>query len=293
MKHNPTYKSTDGSDTYEFKAGSPNTLVMNGEEYTYAGTADHTNRTIYERNGWYYGVELTGNDFTVKMTSRSGYHAIQWYTLGWAAHLNVEEKDNFKDNLNGKSFSLRETDGDGLLGLDLLTYSFDGNGNATLSRKTWNGKTTTTSLSVSNGSDGNNGTVNGQQATLDTSAWTLTIGGKVYAMSCSDPGPSFLNPVKGATYSRAKTKYTFSADGKKLTMEYEKFGTISSFPYLGYYIETNEYTYDPNKDNDVGNQFANYGGYRVQLTKNDTVINMATVPHVGGASVMEYGADRQ
>ena len=40
------------------------------------------------------------------------------------------------------------------------------------------------------------------------------------------------------------------------------------------------------------NVIATYGGYRVHLYSNDSVIKMATVPNVGEASVMGYAADR-
>ncbi len=275
VRHNPTYKSADGKNTYVFKAGSPNKLIMNGKEYTYAGKADHTNSTIYEHSGWFYGVELTGNDFTVKMTVRSGYHAIQWYTLGWAAHLDVEEKETFIDNVAGKTFKLREKDEAGLWGLDLLTYSFDDGGNATFTRTPWQKEGKTESHTVANGSDGTKGTVNGQQARLDTEAWTLTIDGKVYAMDYNDLGPSFLNRVKhdpSFVSSDGKTTYTFSDGGRKLQMQYTGgFLGFGNFDYKYDYVQPRDDSSTPNCAV-YGSKDATlyYAGF--ELVEGDTVI---------------------
>ena len=304
VKKDPRYSR--GSDSYQFKAGSPHTLVMNGETYTYAGSASDDNRTIYKKAiwgvDWFYGVELDyeSYDYTVRMTSASGYSAIQWYTLGWDADLQVEKKASFPENVLNGSFRFRPKDSNGD-GLYLYTWEFSDRGKKVSLKKTpWNKadeSTGVTGAAVTDGGDSNGlkGSANGISFALSEDMTTLTVSGcsdssgnGTFSRSFTDHGPSFLNRVKGSTYSRGQTKYEFSEDGRVLTLHYEKF--VFDWLQSGYQVVSATYNYDEGSNKD--NVIATYGGYRVQLTQNDTVINMATLANVGDASVMEYGADR-
>lgn len=302
IKNNPHYSK--GEDSYQFTTGNPHTLVMNGETYTYAGSSSDNNQTIYKKAilgvDWFYGVELSNSDYTVKMTSASAYGAILWGTLGWEANLKREKKENFSDNVLNSSFHFRPNDDTGN-GLYLYTWEFSEEGTkVTLKKTPWNKvseSTSVTGVSVSNGNAGGlDGSANGISFTLSEDLTTLTISGcsdangnGTFSRIFTDPGPSFLNRVKGAIYNRGNTRYEFSSDGRTLSLSYEKLVWESWLP--GYKVVTKSYSYDDGSDED--NVIATYGGYRVQLTENDMVIQMATVANVGDLSVMEYEADRQ
>lgn len=304
VKHNPVYATADGKTTYTFtNNGRTLQFVDKNDNYNYTYTFvqqysdDVRYRAVYKTDdGWagfgHAGFWLHERDFFIEVTKRSaaGAWAVDW-SMGYRTPLKQEKKGSFTENVKGKTFSLRDTDNAGLYDVDLLSYYFDPDGKATFTRTPWNlAPVESIDYTVADGDDENTGTVNSQQATLDTSStpWTLTIGNKIYTMGYSDPSPSFLNRVKGATYSRGNTKYVFSEDGKQLTLYYEKF----VFDWLNsrYEVVSQNYTYDAGSDKD--NVIATYGGYRVHLYSNDSVIKMATVPDVGEASVMKYAADR-
>lgn len=292
VQDDPAYLSGDGKTRYQFSQGGQR-LTVDGIAYIKAWLCKDTRRAVYRREDaqLFYGLQVSDGGQMIQMTRWSSPQIIRWNTLGWAAHLVEEKKDNFKDNVAGKTFMLREKDEAGLWGLDLLTYSFDDGGNATFTRTPWQKEGKTESHTVANGSDGTKGTVNGQQAKLDTEAWTLTIDGKVYAMDYNDPGPSFLNRVKGATYKRGNISYEFSADGKTLTytIKYEWYDKLN---FLSKLKESGTINYDEGSDED--NVIATYGGgYRVHLTENDTIIKLASVPNASDSSDMRWPADRQ
>lgn len=257
------------------------------------------NRAVYYTpDAWsssfgHAGLWLYDNDYRIEVSKRSaGFASAVDWDMGYEAFLKQEPKTTFIDNVKNRTFSLREQNSDGL-DVNLLTYSFDSNGNATFTTTPWQESGSSKTYPVQNGTDQNFGFINGEDAILDTTGtnWTLSIGGKVYTQGYIDNGPSFLNRVKGSVWQTGKTKYVFSDDGRTLTLDYEKFGAIPSFPWLGYYIETKNYTYDQGSDKD--NVIATYGGYRVHLYSNDSVVKMATLAGVGDASVMEYSANRQ
>ena len=304
VKHNPVYKN--GNISYTFSEGGKKLVYVSAdnETYEYEFRQQESDTERYKGVYWtddaiaswmgigYGGVALYDSDFRIKVTNTSagGAGIVDWLIMKDEAFLEQEAKTTFIDNVKNRSFSLREKNDDGF-DVNLLTYSFDSNGNATFTRTPWQRNGESSTYTVTDGSDQKSGFINGEDASLDTTGtnWTLSIGGKVYTQGYIDNGPSFLNRVKGAIYSRGDTRYEFSPDGRKLTLSYKKLVWESWLP--GYKVVTNSYIYDEGSDKD--NVIATYGGFRVQLTQNDTVINMATVPNVGDASVMEYGADRQ
>lgn len=94
VQDDPTFVSSDGKNTYTFQ-NKGQTLIMNGEEYTYLrDISDVRNRGIYKSPGllgtWYYGVELSSNnlgeDQICKMTDGALFEGIIiWSTLDWEA----------------------------------------------------------------------------------------------------------------------------------------------------------------------------------------------------------------
>ncbi|MCI6662748.1 MAG: hypothetical protein MSL09_00770, partial [Spirochaetia bacterium] len=305
VKHNPVY--TNGNISYTFSEGGKKLTYISAENktYKYEFIQQESDTERYKGVYWtddaiaswmgigYGGVALYDADFRIKVTNTSagGAGLVDWLIMKDEAFLEQEAKTTFIDNVKNRSFSLREKNDDGF-DVNLLTYSFDSNGNATFTRTPWQKNGESSTYTVTNGSGQKFGFINGEDAILDTTGtnWTLSIGGKVYTQGYIDNGPSFLNRVKGSVWQTGKTKYVFSDDGRTLTLDYEKFGTISSFPWVGYYIETKNYTYDQGSDKD--NVIATYGGYRVHLYSNDSVVKMATVSGVGDASIMAYEAAR-
>lgn len=305
VKHNPVY--TNGNISYTFSEGGKKLTYISAENktYKYEFIQQESDTERYKGVYWtddaiaswmgigYGGVALYDADFRIKVTNTSagGAGLVDWLIMKDEAFLEQEAKTTFIDNVKNRSFSLREKNDDGF-DVNLLTYSFDSNGNATFTRTPWQKNGESSTYTVTNGSGQKFGFINGKDAILDTTGtnWTLSIGGKVYTQGYIDNGPSFLNRVKGSVWQTGKTKYVFSDDGRTLTLDYEKFGTISSFPWVGYYIETKNYTYDQGSDKD--NVIATYGGYRVHLYSNDSVVKRATVSGVGDASIMAYEAAR-
>lgn len=85
VKDNPKFS---GGAEYEFKDNGK-TLIVDGYTYTfYRNDKDdnYRNRAIYKYN-WaqYYGIELSNEDETIKMTRSSSADAILWTSLGWDA----------------------------------------------------------------------------------------------------------------------------------------------------------------------------------------------------------------
>lgn len=303
VKHNPVYKN--GNISYTFSEGGKKLVYVSADNktYEYEFRQQESDTERYKGIYWtddaiaswmgigYGGVALYDSDFRIKVTNTSagGAGIVDWLIMKDEAFLEQEAKTTFIDNVKNRSFSLREKNDDGF-DVNLLTYSFDSNGNATFTLTPWQRNGESSTYTVTNGSDQKFGFINGEDAILDTTGtnWTLSIGGKVYTQGYIDNGPSFLNRVKGAIYSRGDTRYEFSPDGRKLSLSYKKLVWESLLP--GYKVVTNSYIYDEGSDKD--NVIATYDGFRVHLTQNDSVINMATVANAGNASVMEYGADR-
>lgn len=83
-----TYRNSDDSDVYIFSADGK-TLTMDGDNYTYCDERDAEtgkSRAVYKWN-WaqFYGLELSDDDKTIKMTRSSSYKDTLWGTLGWTA----------------------------------------------------------------------------------------------------------------------------------------------------------------------------------------------------------------
>ncbi len=260
VKHGPTYEL--GENTYTFSEGGK-TLTMNGDKYYFCESRDADigkSRAVYKYNdASFYGLELSASDDVIEMTSWSGFYAIQWYTLGWSAYLEPQEKNSFIDNLKGKSFVLREIDAEGAYTLNLLAYKFQ-NGTYSYVTTDWHtGKESVATGSVSNGSDKLNGTINGQPATLtmpEGGKWTLTINGKTYYRNYKDPGPSFIYRVRNRWYQGNQCDYIFSDDGK----------TLYYYEYNDYY---GTYTWNPSGKEDNITR-ANYDGWTSNFFLEDT-----------------------
>lgn len=302
IKKDPSYQR--GDDSYKFQVGSPNTLVMNGETYTYAGSSSDNSRTIYKKAiwgvDWFYGVELSASDYTVKMTRASSYNDILWGTLGWQADLQNEKKASFSANVLNSSFHFRPKDdtGDGLY---KYTWEFSDQGKkVSLKRTPWNKATETTTIAniavTDTGSDGLSATAGGTSFTLSADMTNITVSGcsdtsgnGTFSRSFTDPGPSFLNRVKGATYRRGNISYEFSPDGKTLTYSIE----LSFWDGLNPWGPDASGTLKYDEGSDKNNVIATYGGgYRVHLTENDTIIKLASVPNADDSSDMRWPADR-
>lgn len=304
VKHNPVYTTVDEKTKYTFTDNGRTLQFVDedgGYDYTYTFVQQYSDnvryRAVYKTDdGWagfgHAGFWLHEHDFFIEVTKRSaaGAWAVDW-SMGYRTPLKQEKKGSFTENVKGKTFSLRERDNEGLYDVDLLSYYFGPDGKATFTRTPWNlAPVESIDYTVADGGDGNTGTVNSQQATLDTSGthWTLTINGKTYTMGYSDPGPSFLNRVKGATYRRGNTSYKFSSDGKTLEFSRDAIPVLEAIWWVQ--VKPGTYTYDQGSDKD--NVIATYGGYRVHLYSNDSVVKIATVSGVGDASIMEWEADR-
>ena len=91
VKDNPRFST--GENSYEFQNSGKN-LVMNGTTYTLERyESDNRARAVYWNRTYvlfgyvysFYGVELSDNDGTIKMTSLSTKDEIMWVTLGWEA----------------------------------------------------------------------------------------------------------------------------------------------------------------------------------------------------------------
>ena len=77
-----------GSNSYSFDS-TGKTLTMNNDKYYYCDERDAEtgkSRAVYKWN-WaqFYGLELSDDDKTIKMTRSSTYDAPMWGTLGWTA----------------------------------------------------------------------------------------------------------------------------------------------------------------------------------------------------------------
>lgn len=302
IKKDPSYQR--GDDSYKFQVGSPNTLVMNGETYTYAGSSSDNSRTIYKKAiwgvDWFYGVELSASDYIVKMTRASSYNDILWGTLGWQADLQNEKKASFSANVLNSSFHFRPKDdtGDGLY---KYTWEFSDQGKkVSLKRTPWNKATETTTIAniavTDTGSGGLSATAGGTSFTLSEDMTTITVsdcsdtsGNGTFSRSFTDPGPSFLNRVKGAKYTGNGNSYQFDESGKTLTysVKFDWEDYINPFGPSA----SDEFEYD-GVSSEKNNVIATYNGYRVHLTQNDTIIKMATVYDVGDNSVMKWEAYR-
>ncbi len=77
-----------GSNSYSFDS-TGKTLTMNNDKYYYCDERDAEtgkSRAVYKWN-WaqFYGLELSDDDKTIKMTRSSSYNDPLWGTLGWTA----------------------------------------------------------------------------------------------------------------------------------------------------------------------------------------------------------------
>ena len=304
VKHNPVYELKQDQkviNQYIFSNGGKTLkLVTEDGTYNYSFVEqygdDVRNRAVYYTpDAWsssfgHAGFWLYDNDYLIKVSKGSaGWAGTVDWNMDFEAPLKVDLKTTFIDNVRNKSFSFREKNADGF-NVNLWTYSFDNNGKATLTCTPWQKVGTNSQHSVTNGTDERTGNIDGKQARLDTTKnkWTLSVDGKDYEMGYSDPGPSFLNRVKGATYRRGNTSYKFSSDGK--TLEFSRDAILFLEAILWMQVEPGTYTYDQGSDKD--NVIATYGGYRVHLYSNDSVVKIATVSGVGDASIMESAAER-
>ncbi len=100
VKDNPSFSSTDGKTSFKFLEGgnklevSWTTKVLFFETKsteTYNFERDDQDRRcavyhVYTGIWQFYGIELSNNDNTIKMTSSSSKEVIQWNTLGWDSY---------------------------------------------------------------------------------------------------------------------------------------------------------------------------------------------------------------
>lgn len=81
-----TYQT--GSNSYSFDS-TGKTLTMNDDKYYYCEERDADSgksRAVYKWNdAQFYGLELSNDDKTMKMTPSSTYLTPQWWLLGWTA----------------------------------------------------------------------------------------------------------------------------------------------------------------------------------------------------------------
>lgn len=282
--------SSDGRSVDYYKNGSKQ------ETWTFYGTEDGNNaKAAYTGDGLifkHWGFNLRGADDLYCTTGQGStiYETLNMRTWADPAYPLREQGAMFSDSVKGLSFGLRKKDSEGLLGLDVVWYRFDSTGgNVTEVRETYHGDAVSTSYQVSS-TGPTSASFGGKNATLKTDGahWTLTVNGDEYVAHYQDPGPSFLNRVRGKTYSKGVTRYVFSGDGKTLTLTYE----------VDYWVtketKTKEYSYDHDGDEGVSGDYiyAQYGGYYLDMTGNDSTIRMATVDWAlrYQDAVMEYEA---
>lgn len=256
VKHNPFYKSTDGSTSYTFTDQGKTLVLVIGEKtytYTYTQLRDEENRNcaVYGSDDSllkYAGFELSNQDSTIKTSRTSG----KWTTtfvwdMTYEAHITYETGDTFKDTVKGKSFSYRKRNESGYE-LSLMTLKFDSTGStATLSETKWGGVATdtVTSITVADTGTATKGKLNETEAILaitDDGQWKLQYDSQTYILRYDDPGPSFVNRVRdnNPTFvsSDGKTVYRFSNFGKTLRMTYSGgWLGLGSFDYTYTFVQ--------------------------------------------------------
>ena len=283
VQGDPLYRTDDGASTYRF-SNNGRSLVMDGYTYTYVEEVDSSHAIYRYSPSQYYGVFVSADGRTAKMTPSSGYHAIQWNSLGWKARLVEKQGMGFAQLVQGMKFSVRDLDTAGLLGNDLFTCEFDDDGShALLYQWKWNSSDPVASseVSVENTQSPNSGKVGELAVQLDTeeTPWLLTVNGRTYIENYSDPGPAFLNRVKGSTFTKGATTYAFSADGRTLTLTFVGRGGRA----------TNTYYYQMSSAPTT----AYYSGWLLKLSASDTKIQCATVNGVAeDLAVWGYTAHR-
>lgn len=248
-----TYSNSDGSDVYKFSADGK-ILTMDGYDYSYCDDRDAEtgkSRAVYKWNGaQFYGLELSDNDKTIKMTSTSSYDVPMWVALGWEAYLtdgsNVggtgqspttppsstepapspEVEITFQSQVQGKKFSYRKSNTKGY-DLSLMTLEFGSDGtSATLTETKWRvtNAISTSTLAVANGSGTKDGKIGEKPATISTSEkgmLQVEYDGNTYVYGYTDPTPSFVNRVQdNPTFvsSDGATVYRFSNFGETMRM---------------------------------------------------------------------------
>ena len=278
VKYDVTFVSEDQKTVYRFSNNgqrlhmtySGGWLGFGAFDYTYeyqnevSTDSNQTSKAVYwARNGiagfGYAGFELSNSDMLVKATkaSAAGADVVDWVFAGLGYEAEKDESTGglpteedflaFYDSLKNKTFWARNLENK-VAGLELLTWSFDGNRGGTQTKQLWRteGTTpgdsipelgiqaiskTTGSYTVKN-SDGTDSDVSyffsyaPDVGTLDITKRDST--GQVTSFTYydsskhEDKGPGFINRVKGAvfgdeTYVFDDTGTTFEYDGRTYT----------------------------------------------------------------------------
>lgn len=342
--NNPTFVSSDGKTVYRFSdfgktlrmTYSGGWLGMGSFDYTYTFVQDvstessSTARAVYKaENGIagfsYAGFELSNSDMKImaSRTSGAGAGAFVW-DMTYEAQRNgdissvpsEEDLKAFYDAVKSQTFTTRNVE-NGVAGLELLTWSFDGTGQAgTLKKKLYPTDTESTVVTIGAGRLVALSKTKGFFSAEDKTQYTFTIesdsllvetstlasgtSSLTHSKNYEDKGPGFINRVKGKTYrkyasgNQLETEYKFSVDGKTLDLTYT--GTLAWDSYGG---KKATYTYNPDKEKGTSDKYtyAVYDNYYVDLTdgtdgKKDAVIRMETTRAASNywAAVMGYEA---
>ena len=178
-----------------------------------------TTVSVTVAEGDHYKASIDGKEATYDPVSHTLTVNGKDYILGYK-----DPGPSLKLKLSGNTYS-RRAENDLGAGLVLESYSFDENGNGNYQRVIWQQKPDgPKAISIAVNSAGHD-TIDGKIATLDDA--TLFIAGSKYLLNYADQGPSFLNRVKGATYSGSGYTYTFSEDGKSISCSNEKTYTFA------------------------------------------------------------------
>ncbi|MBR6566626.1 MAG: hypothetical protein IKK79_07470 [Spirochaetaceae bacterium] len=271
-----TYKycfSVDGRSVDYYKNGSKQ------ETWTFYGIGEGNNaKAAYQGSGaiWkYWGFNLRNGDELYCTTGQGStiHETLNMRTWADPAYLMRTQGSSFSDSVKGMSFGLRKKDVEQLRGLDVVWYRFDSTGqNVTIVTETYPSTTKSESYSVSS-SEKETATINGKTVKLKIteSKWVLVIDNDEYEANYQDYGPSFVNRVKGKSFSGDSVFYVFSEDGK--TLDYYDMYLWWDFSY---YWQKRTYTYDPNTletYTDEGGIQVKYGGTWYTLGKRDTEIS--------------------
>ena len=272
VKYDVTFVSEDQKTVYRFSNNgqrlhmtySGGWLGFGAFDYTYeyqnevSTDSNQTSKAVYwARNGIaafsYAGFELSNSDMLIKATNTSAATAgaVDWLIMTYDAEKDEstgglpteEDFEAFYNSLMNKTFWARNLE-NGVDGLELLTWSFDGNRGGTQTKQIWLSSEkstevtiprlgiqaisrTTGSYTVKN-TDGTStgvsyffsyapdvGTLNVTKRDSNGQSTTFTY---YDSSKHTDKGPGFINRVKGATYEGSGYTYEFSADGTTIKL---------------------------------------------------------------------------
>ena len=247
VQDNPTFVSSDGATVYRFSNfGETMRMTWSGGDYTYTFDTEvasgDTCRAVYKTDDAWWGFpaagfELSNSDNVIKATHESAASAsVVVWNLTYEATRNgdsskaptPEDLDAFYKSLQGKTFKVRNVENE-VAGLELLTWTFDSNRGATLTKEVW-GSASSSEPEASGGLSAQSKTTgflkHGDKVynfSYDDGAQKLRVESngtsQDFMANYDDKGPGFINRVKGKTYVGTDGTYVFDSTGKSFTYD--------------------------------------------------------------------------